>query len=145
MLTAMFSRVTPPVGWRARQQQDALSPLARALNLKFNRIQFTPDLMPSDITGTEIIQEDPLTGKKCSTLCAGRFLPICFLLAVKSIARPPDPGGIYSSHARYQVTASERIIPGAAVFLLATQNPVEQEGTLFPRREWTVLYVHGYK
>lgn len=104
--------------------------LADALALQFNRIQFTPDLMPSDITGTEMIQEDKATGQR-----ALRFLPgpvFANVLLADEINRTPPKtqAALLEAMQERQVTVGGRrhALP-EVFFVLATQNPIEQEGT----------------
>lgn len=107
-----------------------VSSLAKALHLSFKRIQFTPDLMPSDVTGTEVIQEDPQTRQR-----AYRFLPgplFANLLLADEINRTPPKtqAAMLEAMQERQVSAGGQIHPlPAPFFVLATQNPLEQEGT----------------
>ncbi len=104
--------------------------LSKSLNLSFNRIQFTPDLMPGDITGTEIIEEDATTGKKMF-----RFIPgplFANIILADEINRPPPKtqAALLESMQEYHVTAGGvRHDLEKPFFVLATQNPIEQEGT----------------
>ncbi len=107
-----------------------VSTLARTLQLDFNRIQFTPDLMPSDIVGTEVIQEDKTTGKR-----EFRFLPgpvFANIVLADEINRTPPKtqAALLEAMQEKQVTTGgqRRPLP-APFFVLATQNPIEQEGT----------------
>ena len=107
-----------------------VSSLAQALDLRFKRIQFTPDLMPSDVTGTEVIQEDSETGQR-----AYRFLPgpiFANLLLADEINRTPPKtqAAMLEGMQERQVSAGGEMheLP-APFFVLATQNPLEQEGT----------------
>src|SRR3954463_9567625 len=107
-----------------------ISSLARSLHLTFKRIQFTPDLMPSDVTGTEVIQEDPET-----RLREYRFLPgpiFANMLLADEINRTPPKtqAAMLEAMQERQVSAGGRMhaLP-APFFVLATQNPLEQEGT----------------
>ena len=107
-----------------------ISTLARAMSLSFSRIQFTPDLMPSDITGTEVIQENKSTGAR-----ELRFLPgpifANFVLADEINRTPPKTqAALLEAMQERQVTAGgQRHDLEAPFFVLATQNPIEQEGT----------------
>ncbi len=107
-----------------------ISTLARCLNLSFNRIQFTPDLMPSDITGTEIIQEDRATGSR-----AFKFLPgpvfANVILADEINRTPPKTQAalLEAMQERHVTVGGERHDLPPPFFVLATQNPIEQEGT----------------
>jgi len=107
-----------------------VSSLAEAMHLSFKRIQFTPDLMPSDVTGTEIIQEDVETGAR-----AYRFLPgpvFANLLLADEINRTPPKtqAAMLEAMQERQVSAggTNHPLPNP-FFVLATQNPLEQEGT----------------
>ena len=104
--------------------------LASALSLQFNRIQFTPDLMPADITGTEVIQEDRSTGFR-----EYRFLPgpvFANIVLADEINRTPPKtqAALLEAMQEQQVTVGGRkhVLP-EPFFVLATQNPIEQEGT----------------
>lgn len=104
--------------------------LAACLGLKFNRIQFTPDLMPSDITGTEVIQEDRRTGQRSFRFLHGPIF--CNVLLADEINRTPPKtqAALLEAMSEVQVTVggvNYRIEP--PFFVLATQNPIEQEGT----------------
>jgi MoxR-like ATPase len=104
--------------------------LADALSLDFNRIQFTPDLMPSDITGTEVIQEDRSTGQR-----EFRFLPgpiFAHVILADEINRTPPKtqAALLEAMQEHQVTVGgQRHVLAEPFFVLATQNPIEQEGT----------------
>ncbi len=107
-----------------------VSTLARATDLSFRRIQFTPDLMPSDITGTDILQEDPETGRRRFEFQKGPiFAPM--LLADEINRTPPKTqAALLQAMQEREVTAGSRTfdLPDP-FFVLATQNPIEQEGT----------------
>jgi MoxR-like ATPase len=104
--------------------------LARALDCRFGRIQFTPDLMPSDITGTEVIEEDPETGRRRL-----RFLPgpvFTHVLLADEINRTPPKtqAALLQAMQEHEVTVGGATHPlEDPFFVLATQNPIEQEGT----------------
>ena len=104
--------------------------LADTLSLSFNRIQFTPDLMPADITGTEVIQEDKLSGTR-----ELRFLPgpvFAHVLLADEINRTPPKtqAALLEAMQERQVTVGgKRHLLPSPFFVLATQNPIEQEGT----------------
>jgi MoxR-like ATPase len=107
-----------------------VSTLAQVLNLKFNRIQFTPDLMPSDITGTDILQEDPISHQRTFTFMKGPIF--CNLLLADEINRTPPK----TQAALLQAMQEHRVTVGGKDFHLdepflvfATQNPIEHEGT----------------
>ncbi len=104
--------------------------LARVLDLKFNRIQFTPDLMPSDITGTEIIDQDPATGKRAFRFVKGPIFTNILLADEINRTPPKTQSALLQAMQEYQVTASGNTYPlEQPFFVLATQNPIEQEGT----------------
>mgnify|MGYP006267523391 CR=1 FL=1 len=104
--------------------------LAQTLSLSFNRIQFTPDLMPADIFGTEVVEEDPASGKRHF-----RFVPgpvFTHLLLADEINRTPPKtqAALLEAMGEGQVTAAGRNLPlEPPFFVLATQNPIELEGT----------------
>lgn len=104
--------------------------LADVLALKFNRIQFTPDLMPSDITGTDILQEDPVTRQRQFTFSKGPIF--CNLLLADEINRTPPKtqAALLQAMQEGRVTAAGRDFTIDAPFVVfATQNPIEHEGT----------------
>jgi MoxR-like ATPase len=107
-----------------------ISTLARVLNLKFNRIQFTPDLMPSDITGTEIIEEDPATHKRLFRFVKGPVFANIILADEINRTPPKTQAALLQAMQEHEVTASgETFKLDEPFFVLATQNPIEQEGT----------------
>jgi len=107
-----------------------ISTLARVLDLKFSRIQFTPDLMPSDITGTEIIEEDKTTGKKAFKFIKGPVFANIVLADEINRTPPKTQSALLESMQEYNVTiAGETYKLKEPFFVLATQNPIEQEGT----------------
>ena len=104
--------------------------LARALGLKFNRIQFTPDLMPSDITGTDIIEENKTTGQRMWTFVPGPIFSN--VLLADEINRTPPKTQSALLEAMQELTCTVRgnqYKIEAPFFVLATQNPIELEGT----------------
>ena len=107
-----------------------ISTLARAMSLDFSRIQFTPDLMPSDITGTEVIQENKSTGARELKFLPGPIFAN-FVLADEINRTPPKTqAALLEAMQERQVTAGGRKHTlEAPFFVLATQNPIEQEGT----------------
>ncbi|MEZ6188334.1 MAG: MoxR family ATPase [Planctomycetota bacterium] len=107
-----------------------ISTLARAMSLDFSRIQFTPDLMPSDITGTEVIQENKSTGERELKFLPGPIFAN-FVLADEINRTPPKTqAALLEAMQERQVTAGGRKHTlEAPFFVLATQNPIEQEGT----------------
>ena len=107
-----------------------ISTLAEALSLTFNRIQFTPDLMPADITGTDILEEDHTTGKRFFKFIKGPVF--CNMLLADEINRTPPKtqAALLQAMQEHQVTASGTTFQLDPPFLVfATQNPIEQEGT----------------
>jgi len=107
-----------------------ISTLARVLELKFNRIQFTPDLMPSDITGTEIIEEDTSTGHKTFKFVKGPVFANIVLADEINRTPPKTQAALLQAMQEHEVTAAGTTykLP-EPFFVLATQNPIEQEGT----------------
>ena len=107
-----------------------VSSIARALELDFKRIQFTPDLMPSDITGTEIIQENLETGAREYRFLQGPLFANLILADEINRTPPKTQAALLESMEERQVSAGGRIwqLP-APFFVLATQNPLDHEGT----------------
>ena len=107
-----------------------VSTTAQALGLDFNRIQFTPDLMPSDITGTDILREDPNTGTRSFEFLQGPIFTNLLLADELNRTPPKTQAALLQAMQERQVTASGRTYRLDQPFLVfATQNPVEQEGT----------------
>ena len=107
-----------------------VSSLARALDLSFKRLQFTPDLMPSDVTGTDVIQEDPQTGRRAYTFLPGPLFANMILADEINRTPPKTQAAMLEAMQEKQVSAGGKThkLP-APFFVLATQNPLEQEGT----------------
>jgi len=107
-----------------------VSTLARTLSLGFSRIQFTPDLMPSDITGTEVIEEDKTTGSRELRFVKGPIFANVILADEINRTPPKTQAALLEAMQERQVTAGgvRRPVPDP-FFVLATQNPIEQEGT----------------
>ncbi|MCS6807702.1 MAG: MoxR family ATPase [Bacteroidota bacterium] len=104
--------------------------LAEALDLKFSRIQFTPDLMPSDITGTEIIEENISTGHKAFRFIKGPIFANIVLADEINRTPPKTQAALLEAMQEHSVTAGGQTYTlDAPFFVLATQNPIEQEGT----------------
>jgi len=100
------------------------------VSLKFNRIQFTPDLMPSDILGAEVIEEDRSTGKRVIRFIRGPIFANIILADEINRTPPKTQAALLEAMQEYQVTVSgERFVLERPLFVLATQNPIEQEGT----------------
>jgi MoxR-like ATPase len=107
-----------------------ISTTARILDLKFSRIQFTPDLMPSDITGTEIIQENVSTGERTFRFVKGPVFANIILADEINRTPPKTQSALLQAMQEHEVTASgETYKLSEPFFVLATQNPIEQEGT----------------
>jgi len=107
-----------------------ISTLARSLSLTFSRIQFTPDLMPSDITGTEVIQEDRATGSRTFRFLRGPVFANVVLADEINRTPPKTQAALLESMQERQVTVGGQRHPlDPPFFVLATQNPIEQEGT----------------
>jgi MoxR-like ATPase len=107
-----------------------ISTLARTMDLSFHRIQFTPDLMPSDITGTEILQEDPDSGRRRFEFQKGPVFANMLLADEINRTPPKTQAALLQAMQEHQVTAGSRTFDlPAPFFVLATQNPIEQEGT----------------
>jgi MoxR-like ATPase len=107
-----------------------ISTLAEILDLEFNRIQFTPDLMPSDITGTDILQEDAGTGKRSFQFLRGPIFTNILLADEINRTPPKTQAALLQSMQEYKVTAGGSTFAlSLPFFVLATQNPIEQEGT----------------
>ena len=107
-----------------------ISTLARCLSLSFSRIQFTPDLMPSDITGTEVIQEDKGTGERNFRFLQGPVFANVILADEINRTPPKTQAALLEAMQERQVTAGgKKHELDEPFFVLATQNPIEQEGT----------------
>ncbi len=107
-----------------------ISTVANVLNLKFNRIQFTPDLMPSDITGTEVIEDDMTTGRKSFKFVKGPVFANIILADEINRTPPKTQAALLQAMQEHEVTAAgETYQLEEPFFVLATQNPIEQEGT----------------
>ncbi len=107
-----------------------ISTLADVLNLTFNRIQFTPDLMPSDITGTEILEEDRSTGRREFRFLHGPLFANIVLADEVNRTPPKTQAALLQAMQEYRVTAGGQTFPLDLPFLVfATQNLIEQEGT----------------
>lgn len=104
--------------------------LAEVMDLKFNRIQFTPDLMPSDITGTEILEEDIATKKRNFRFISGPIFANIILADEINRTPPKTQAALLEAMQEHKVTAAGTTyqLPDP-FFVLATQNPIEQEGT----------------
>jgi MoxR-like ATPase len=107
-----------------------ISTLAEALDLEFQRIQFTPDLMPTDITGTEVIEEDRTTGRRVFRFVRGPVFANVVLADEINRTPPKTQAALLQAMQEHAVTAAGEThgLP-SPFFVLATQNPIEQEGT----------------
>ncbi len=107
-----------------------VSTLAQALHLSFNRIQFTPDLMPADITGTEVIQEDKVSGTREFKFLAGPVFANVILADEINRTPPKTQAALLESMQERMLTIDgESYDLGGGFMVIATQNPIEQEGT----------------
>ncbi|HWV38989.1 MAG TPA: MoxR family ATPase [Vulgatibacter sp.] len=107
-----------------------ISTLAEVLDLSFNRVQFTPDLMPSDITGTDILEEDKTTGRRELRFVKGPLFANIVLADEINRTPPKTQAALLQAMQEHRVTAGGRTYPLDPPFLVfATQNPIEQEGT----------------
>ncbi len=131
LLTALFARGhCLMIGVPGLAKTLMVRTIAQAIDLEFNRIQFTPDLMPSDITGTEIIEEDRATGSRQFRFVKGPVFANILLADEINRTPPKTQAALLQSMQELQVTVGGRTydLP-RPFFVLATQNPIEQEGT----------------
>jgi MoxR-like ATPase len=104
--------------------------LSQVMSLQFNRIQFTPDLMPSDITGTDILQETDQPGKRAFVFVRGPIFSNVILADEINRTPPKTQSALLEAMQEHRVTVAGRMFPlPSPFFVLATQNPIEQEGT----------------
>ena len=131
LLIALFSRGHCLfVGVPGLAKTLLVSTLAKALNLKFNRIQFTPDLMPSDVTGTDILHEDQATGKRSFRFIKGPIFANIILADEINRTPPKTQAALLQAMQEQQVTVGGNTYDLDPPFLVfATQNPIEHEGT----------------
>ncbi|MBN2580977.1 MAG: MoxR family ATPase [Pirellulales bacterium] len=131
MLICIFARGNClTIGVPGLAKTLAVSTLAQALHLKFQRIQFTPDLMPSDITGTEIIDQDPATGQRSFRFVPGPIFANIILADEINRTPPKTQAALLQAMQEHEVTAAGKTYPlTPPFFVMATQNPIEQEGT----------------
>jgi len=107
-----------------------VSTLADALDLSFRRIQFTPDLMPADITGTDVLEVDPETGHRGFRFVHGPIFANMILADEINRTPPKTQAALLEAMQEHHVTVGEQTMPlPEPFFVLATQNPIEQEGT----------------
>ncbi len=131
LLTGLFARGhVLLVGVPGLAKTLLVSTVAKILSLTFRRIQFTPDMMPSDITGTDILQDDPETGRRAFTFIHGPIFANMILADEINRTPPKTQAALLEAMQEKHVTAGGRtyILPDP-FFVLATQNPIEQEGT----------------
>jgi MoxR-like ATPase len=131
MLVAMFARGhCLLVGVPGLAKTLIIRTVAQSMSLKFSRIQFTPDLMPSDITGTEVIQEDKLSGTRSLRFLPGPIFANVILADEINRTPPKTQAALLEAMQEHQVTVGgeQHLVP-EPFFVLATQNPIEQEGT----------------
>jgi len=131
LLTAIFSRGhCLMIGVPGLAKTLMVRTIARAIDLEFNRVQFTPDLMPSDITGTEIIEDDRSTGTRQFRFVKGPVFANILLADEINRTPPKTQAALLQAMQELQVTVAGRTyeLP-QPFFVLATQNPIEQEGT----------------
>ena len=118
------------VGVPGLAKTTLIQTLARTLDLSFGRIQFTPDLMPSDITGTEVLEEDAETGRKTFRFIQGPLFANLILADEINRTPPKTQAALLQAMQEHAVTAGgETMQLNEPFFVLATQNPIEQEGT----------------
>jgi len=131
LLTALFANGhVLLVGVPGLAKTLLISSLARVLDLKFSRIQFTPDLMPSDITGTDVIEEDQATGKRSFRFLQGPVFANIVLADEINRTPPKTQAALLQAMQEKEVTAGGQTFKLALpFFVLATQNPIELEGT----------------
>ena len=106
-----------------------ISSLGRAMDLKFRRVQFTPDLMPADITGTEVLEEDRAAGKRELKFRPGPIFTNILLADEINRTPPKTQAALLEAMQEHQVTVRRTRPLDEPFFVLATQNPIEQEGT----------------
>src|SRR5437763_1508917 len=131
LLMAMFSRGhCLLVGVPGLAKTLLVSTVSKILHLSFKRIQFTPDLMPSDITGTDILQDDPETGRRKFIFLPGPVFANMVLADEINRTPPKTQAALLEAMQEHHVTAGAHTyyLP-EPFFVLATQNPIEQEGT----------------
>src|SRR5256714_14644413 len=132
LLVALFSRGHCLfVGVPGLAKTLLISTLAEALSLSFNRIQFTPDLMPSDITGTDVLEEDHTTGRRTFRFVSGPIFAHVLLADEINRTPPKTQAALLQAMQEHRVTAGGRTYPlEGPVLGFATQNPLGQEGTV---------------
>jgi MoxR-like ATPase len=131
LLIALFSKGhVLLVGVPGLAKTLLVSSLAEILDLDFKRVQFTPDLMPADITGTDVIEQDPVTGKRSFRFIKGPLFGQIVLADEINRTPPKTQAALLQAMQEYKITASGHTYKlDLPFFVLATQNPIEQEGT----------------
>ncbi len=131
MLICMFARGNClTIGVPGLAKTLTISTIARALAMHFSRIQFTPDLMPSDITGTEIIDQDAATGQRTFRFVRGPVFSNIVLADEINRTPPKTQAALLQAMQEHEVTAAGKTHKlEEPFFVMATQNPIEQEGT----------------
>ena len=131
MLICIFARGNClTIGVPGLAKTLAVSTLAQTLRLRFQRIQFTPDLMPSDITGTEIIDQDPATGQRLFRFVHGPIFSNILLADEINRTPPKTQAALLQAMQEHEVTVAGKTYKlEQPFFVMATQNPIEQEGT----------------
>ena len=131
MLICIFARGNClTIGVPGLAKTLAVSTLAQTLRLRFQRIQFTPDLMPSDITGTEIIDQDPATGQRLFRFVHGPIFSNIVLADEINRTPPKTQAALLQAMQEHEVTVAGKTYKlEQPFFVMATQNPIEQEGT----------------
>lgn len=131
LLMALFSRGhCLLVGVPGLAKTLLVSTVSQILHLSFKRIQFTPDLMPADITGTDILQDDPETGRRKFAFLRGPIFANMILADEINRTPPKTQAALLEAMQEHHVTAGSQTYPlPEPFFVLATQNPIEQEGT----------------
>lgn len=131
VLMAVFSRSHALlVGVPGLAKTLLINAVSRVLDLSFKRIQFTPDLMPSDITGTDVLDEDKTTGKRSFRFVPGPIFSNMLLADEINRTPPKTQAALLEAMQEHSVTISGTSYPlPEPFFVLATQNPIEQEGT----------------
>src|SRR5262249_6336909 len=131
LLMALFSRGhCLLVGVPGLAKTLLVSTVSKILHLSFKRIQFTPDLMPADITGTDILQDDPETGRRKFVFLPGPIFAHMVLADEINRTPPKTQAALLEAMQEHHITAGAHTYPlPEPFFVLATQNPIEQEGT----------------
>src|SRR5712672_466721 len=131
LLMALFSRGhCLLVGVPGLAKTLLVSTVSRILHLSFKRVQFTPDLMPADITGTDILQDDPETGRRKFSFLEGPIFANMVLADEINRTPPKTQAALLEAMQEHNVTVgSQTFHLPEPFFVLATQNPIEQEGT----------------